>query len=268
MHHQIDALAHANRLRYLPPRQKLTFAIILFILGYSGTFLVRFLITIWLTIWIVIYGGIPLRIYLKLFLIPLGFWLMSVPALMINVTSSLHGNTSPSQVVLGITLGNLYFYVSAEGIKLGLEVLSRIIALTSCLYFLLLTTTITEIIRILKQSGFPILIADLILLMYRFIFILDATTEELLTAQKSRLGYRNWRFSIKSLGILLGQLFVKTLDNYRQISLGLTSRGFNGQLKLWYSSSRYQSNLRYTVEAFSGCLLLIIYTGWYYVNGI
>lgn len=267
MHHQIDSLAYTNKLRYLQPKHKLIFAIILFVLGYLGTFLVQLLITIWLSLWIVIYAGIPLRIYLKLLLIPLGFLLMSLPALMINITSMTNLTISNSQIELGITIRNFYIYLSSQGIEQGLELLSRMIALTSCMYFILLTTPFMEILRVLKYLGFPTLVIDLLGLMYRFIFILAATAEELLTAQKSRLGYRTWRIGIKSFGILAGQLLAKTLENYRQISLGLTSRGFNGQVKLWYSD-RYQPNLRYTLEAFSGCLILLIYTGWHYVNGI
>jgi cobalt/nickel transport system permease protein len=62
---------------------------------------------------------------------------------------------------------------------------------------------------------------------------------------------------MKSIGILGGQLFQRTLNNYRQISISLEARGFQGSLKM--SSSRsYQSQRRYIFEALFGCSLLII----------
>ncbi|WP_411053578.1 CbiQ family ECF transporter T component, partial [Tritonibacter sp. SIMBA_163] len=82
----------------------------------------------------------------------------------------------------------------------------RAIALTSCLYFILFTVPFVEIIRVLRDFRCPPLITELLVLMYRFIFVLTDTVMEILTAQQSRLGYGNWRVGMRSLSLLIGQL--------------------------------------------------------------
>ena len=59
--------------------------------------------------------------------------------------------------------------------------------------------------------------------MYRFIFSLLAIADELWIAQNSRCGYRTWNRGMHSLGILIGQLLQRTLENYRHVSLSLAS---------------------------------------------
>jgi cobalt/nickel transport system permease protein len=103
--------------------------------------------------------------------------------------------------------------------------------------------------------------------MYRFIFVLTATASELLTAQQSRLGYGDWRSGLRSLSLVVVQLLRRTLENYRQISLGLTSRGFKGELRVWHAR-RYKSSRRYGSEAIGGYCLLLILVGLHYANGI
>jgi cobalt/nickel transport system permease protein len=92
--------------------------------------------------------------------------------------------------------------------------------------------------------------------MYRFIFILLKTANELLTAQNSRGGYSNWHTSMKSLALLIGQLLQRTLQQYSQFSLGLQARGFSGELRFWHPR-RYRPSPRYIIEAICGCVLLI-----------
>lgn len=260
MHHQIDSLAYTNKLRYLPPEHKLLFTVVVFALGYVSSNSVQVALAFWLTIWTVIYAGIPLTIYLKMQAIPLSFFLSSVPALVVSgvwVQNMAQIQTDSWQ---GITIGSLYLYLSKQGMSQTGELFTRVMALTSCMYFLLFTTPLFEILRILQKLGCPSLITEILGLMYRFIFVLTDTATELLTAQQARLGYRTWRIGMKSLGLLVSQLLWRTLENYRQISLGLASRGFTGEIRVWHSR-RYKPNPRYTLEAIIGCLALLIIVG-------
>lgn len=266
MHHQIDSLAYTNRLRYLPSEHKLGFAALLFGLGYLTTVPVQVAIALWLAVWIIGYARIPASIYSKLLAIPLLFWLTSVPALIVGGASLQDVSAVQGDIWQGITVGNIYLYLSKQGMQQVVTILARSLALTSCMYFILLTVPFIEVLRILRQLGCPPLITELLALMYRFIFVLTGTVSELITAQQSRGGYGSWRTSMKSLGILVGQLLEQTLVNYRQVALGLTSRGFNGHLRVLYTC-RHQPNSRYTLEAVGGSILLAIATGWHYVYG-
>ena len=259
MSHLIDSLAYKNRLRWLPPNHKLLLAIVLLILSLISPWLVQLLIGFWLTIAITIYAGIPQRTYLRLLSLPLGFSLISLPAFLISGVPWDKKSIIQQDIWqgMGFYLGYLYLYISQTGMEQVGFLFPRIWAMTNCLYFLILTTPFIEILQVFRQWRCPILLTDLLLLMYRFIFSLLEVAQEIWTAQNSRCGYQSWSRGMKSIGILGGQLFQRTLNNYRQISISLEARGFQGSLKM--SSSRsYQSQRRYIFEALFGCILLII----------
>ena len=259
MNHQIDSLAYTNSLRGLPPSHKLSFAIALLILSLVSHAAVQLSIALWLTVWIVVYAGIPAKLYLRLLSVPLVFLLTSLPALamggiQLNQIQAIHSDIWQGW---GISIGNFYLYVSRTGLYQVSLLFPRTLASTSCMYFILLTVPFTETLQILRKLRFPPLLTELLLLMYRFIFSLLAIADELWTAQNSRCGYRTWKRGMHSLGILIGQLLLRTLENYRQVSLTLASRGFNGELRVW-NSYPYKPSRRYTFEAVFGCTVLTL----------
>ncbi|WP_414564174.1 MULTISPECIES: cobalt ECF transporter T component CbiQ [unclassified Anabaena] len=253
---QIDTLAYTNRLRWLAPEQKLLLAIALLIITALAHPPVQILIAIWISTWTVIYAKIPIQVYVKLIYIATIFWLTSLPALVINGIHINHLNLIKDDAIMGLNIGSYYLYISQHGIEQGTTIFTRAIASLACLYFVMLTIPFTELLQTLRRYGFPILFTDILLLMYRFIFVLLNTARELWIAQQSRNGYRNFTIGIKSLSLLIGQLFKRTLENYRQISLSLASRGFNGEFQVWHSH-RYHLSKRYAIEAIFGCLILI-----------
>lgn len=259
----LDALAQTNGLRALPPEQKLGFAAALFLLAYGAPIFVQVLIALWLFLWVVQYAQIPASIYLRLLSLPLGFFLLGLPAWVIGAGKVDQLATFRNDILWGAPIGSFYVYLSQQGLEQSRGIFFRSLALTSCLYFLLLTVPLWEIIRLLGRWGCPALLTELMTLMYRFIGVLGDTASQLLAAQQSRLGYGTWRRSLGSLSLLAGQLLQRTLMNYREISLGLASRGYTGELKFW-SQRRYQASFRYSAEAVGGYLLLLGLTGWHY----
>jgi len=259
MNHQIDSLAYTNRLRGLPPSHKLFFAIALLILSLVSGAIVQLSIALWLAVWIVVYAGIPGKLYLRLLSLPLMFLLTSLPALAMAAVelSQIQEIQWDIWQGWGLRTGTFYLYVSRTGIYQVSLLLARAFASTSCMYFILLTVPFTEILQILRQLRCPELVTELLLLMYRFIFSLLAIADELWIAQNSRCGYRTWKRGMHSLSILIGQLLQRTLENYRQVSLSLASRGFNGKLRVW-NSYPYKPSRRYTLEAVFGCTVLTL----------
>lgn len=264
---QIDTLAYTNRLRQLPPEHKLLFATALLLLTYCTCAPIQLAIAVWLSVWTIIYAKIPASIYFRLLFIPIGFWLTSLPAFVISGVGVDHLAAVQADVWQGITWGDVYLYLSRHGIQQAGALAARAIASTTCIYFIMLTVPFTELLDILRRVGCPALLTELLLLMYRFIFVLLRTANEIWTAQQSRGGYCTWRLWMKSLGLLIGQLLRRTLENYRQVSQVLDSRGFTGDIRVWHSR-RYKPSRRYSLEAFFGCAFLVALTGWQYVVGV
>lgn len=257
MSHQIDSLAYTNHLRWLPPSHKLSFAIALLLLSLISHPIVQLLIGLWLMIWVIAYASIPAKFYFQLLALPLGFWLASLPAFVINWISYDALQSVQSDVWQGRGIGSFYLYISQTGLNQVVLLFTRAIATTSSMYFILLTTPFAEVVQILKQLRCPPLLVELLLLMYRFIFTLLAIADELWLAQNSRCGYRTWWRGMQSLGILIGQLLQRSLFSYRQVSLSLASRGFNGEFRVWRSCP-YQPSVRYILEAAVGCMGLLL----------
>ena len=257
MHKWLDNVSHNNALGKLPPEHKLGFALIVLIISLIAYPTVHIIIALWMSIWILIYGKISFKIYSKLLILAITFLLTSIPALLISVITISAKSNIYNDVILGFNLGNYYLYLSHEGLRQTTLIFSRTLATVSCFYFILLTTPFTEILKVLRNIGFPIILTELLLLMYRFILILLTTAQEIWIAQKSRNGYKNKKRWLYSLSLLISQLFHKTFEYYRQFLLSTKSRGFNGEFRV-YSSRNYQPSLRYLIEAIVGCIILVI----------
>ena len=256
MHLYIDTLAYTNRLRYLPPAHKLLFAIIPLFIAFISHAPVQLAVIIWMTIWTIGYARIPVGVYLKMIAGAGVFLLMSLPALMLNLTSISEMPAILSDRWIGIEWGNWYFYISHTGTQQALSILLRSLAGVCCLFFILLTIPFVEILQVLRRLGCPTLLTELLLLMYRFIFVLLQTADELWIAQQARNGHRSWSITMRSLTLLIGQLLQRTLERYRQYSFTLASRGFTGDFQVWHPQ-RTRPSRRYILEASLGCITLL-----------
>jgi cobalt/nickel transport system permease protein len=257
--HRIDALAHGNRLRLLPPGQKAGFAATVLLLALVAPPPVQLLISLWLMVWTVSYAGIPAGTYLPMLLLPLGFALSSLPAIVINGVGhdAFAGVQADawrglSQPVAGWTL-----YISKLGLSQALVLLTRSLAATSALFFLLLTTPFSELIQVLRKLRLPPLLLELMVHVYGFIFTLWAIVDEIAVAQHARSGYSSWRRSLKSLGLLIGQLLERSMASYRGLAMGLAARGFQGELRV-VSCVNHRPSPRHQAEAIGGCALLVV----------
>ncbi len=80
------------------------------------------------------------------------------------------------------------------------------LAAVSCLYFLTLTTPTLDTLGLLKKCHCPWIVIELMVLIYRFIFILLDLALAITTAQNSRLGNKNMRTGVKSMGQMLARV--------------------------------------------------------------
>lgn len=259
MHLWIDNLSHNNQLRQLPPDHKLLFAVVVLLIALVAPSSVQIAIALWMSVWIVVYARIPGKIYLRLFGVAIGFWLTSIPALLISGVAVTQKDLIQADADFGLTIGSYYLYLSHQGLIQAALIFTRTISTVSCLYFVLFTTPFTELLQVLRRIGCPVILTELMLLMYRFIFILLTTAGELWVSQHSRNGYRTRKRWFYSLSLLISQLFQKTMEHYRQFVLSTAARGFNGEFRVW-SSQKYYPSQRYIFEAVLGCFILIIFS--------
>lgn len=261
MNLKIDTLAYNNRLRKLPPEQKLIFALGVELIALVAHAPTQLFIIVWMGIWTVVYAGIPLKVYLKLITFASFFVLTSLPALLFNLVSNNQMNLAQADQWDGISLGKWYLYISRSGGEQAIVVSLRSLACVSCLFFILCTVPFIELLQTLRRLKVPVILTELLLLMYHFVFILLKTAYELGLAQQARGGYRTKGLAMRSVSLLIGQLMQRTLQGYHQFSMGVASRGFAGEFQVWTGPPMRYSK-RYALEAILGCTCLLGMEWW------
>ena len=256
MHIQLDTLAYSNRLRHLPPAQKLWFALTVLLLALVAHYPIQTLIFIWMSGWSVVYAGIPWRIYGSMILGVMTFLITSLPALAIEYAGTISPDIQ-SDVLSQLAVWGGHIYLSRQGSIHAIEVVIRSLASTSALFFIVLTIPAIDLATTAHKIGCPQILIELALLVYRFIFLLADTAQKIVTAQVSRGGYRINRLRIYSLNLLVRQLIQRTASRYQQLTLGVTARGFQQEFRFWQPQN-YEYSPRYARESIIGCVILII----------
>jgi cobalt/nickel transport system permease protein len=249
---QLDALAYGNRLRTLAPSQKLWFALVLMLIVMFVHPPIQLAIGLWMLVWTVVYAGIPWLVYFKMILGVLSFLLTSLLAIVFNFAP-----VAPVDAVWHLSLGGGQIYLSMGGIRQVTEIFIRSLASTTTLFFIVLTVPFAELAVVLDQTPLPKILTELLLLCYRFIFLLAEVAQSMAIAQQSRGGYRTRRLALRSVSLLIRQLIQRTAQRYQQIALAIKARGFNQEFRFWQSQP-YQYSWRYGLESIIGCILLVI----------
>lgn len=257
----LDSFSHQNRLRHLSPVHKLLFGIMLLVLAITGHALVQMIVFFWMGLWVVGYARIPLRHYLFFFLLPLAFFAAGLPALLIDVSAQGRDTFLADGHVVAWAIGAYRFSVSPAAIQQVLELFCRTLASLACFSFILFTIPFSEILLVMKRVGIPALVTDLLMIMYRFIFVLLETSAQLLLAQRSRGGHRGFRASLRDMGLLATQLFVRSMHRYEMLYRGMAARGMSEQFQVQSLGAHIRSP-RYEWESAIGCLVLAGIEWW------
>lgn len=220
----IDKLCYHSKLRYMNTGEKFSFSLItLLFCVISRSLLVAAIVFTVNGILTVKMGGIPFFRYRKLMRIPLVFLLLSTATIFVNF----------SKVPLdafAIPVGEIYITGSYQSLRFGIQLIATALASVSCLYFLSLNTPMTDIMDFLRRIHCPVIIAELMLLIYRFIFVLLDTASAITTAQHSRLGNKNFRTSIKSFGALGASLFIRAMKKSNALYDAMEARCYDGRI--------------------------------------
>ena len=168
---------------------------------------------------------IPVRVYAKLLIIPLFFLGVGVLSLVIHI--------HPENALYGFSFFDMRWGINREGLSGAWFLFVKSMGAVSCLYFMILTVPFTEIINISRKMKIPILFLEIVILVYKFFFIIMETMNQIYVSQNSRLGYRNYKTGFKSTGKLATSLFVISLKRYEDMYSALESRCFTGDFHFY-----------------------------------
>jgi cobalt/nickel transport system permease protein len=222
----LDDYALASHLRQRNNWLKLTVVLFGLLVGVSATSPIPpFFIAVCMSLATVGLGKMPLKLYVKLLLAPMGFATIGV---LIIAFSSGSGPEMLTFKLLGYPL-----VVRIDGFELAMLVLLRSISGMSCLYFLALTTPMIELFAVLKATRLPESVIELSMLIYRYIFVFLDMALSIRYAQTVRLGYSSFRRSIHSMGMLASTLFIRSWEQGDKLFLAMNSRCYDGKMTIF-----------------------------------
>ncbi len=221
MHEMLEDLARGNGLRETAPWLKLLLGVASILLCVSSPGpIAPLLVAASMSAAILLLAKIPARFYARLLLLPVSFAVMGIIVILF---------VTGSGMVL-IEVPGLPLAVTTDGANLAILVLARVFGGMCSLYFIALTTPMTEVFDLLHRLRVPTVLIDLAMLTYRFIFILIDEAGEIYRSQVMRLGYGRFRESVNSLGMLAGALFIRTWESGEALVMAMDARCYDGVL--------------------------------------
>lgn len=249
--------AYTNRLCNIPPEQKVVFAGGTLLFALLAQPLVQGLVFLWMSVLLMLYARIPWKTYGVMLVWPCAFLLPGLLPMTVSWTSAVDLAVVEDEVLAGWRWGAYWIYVSRAGVAEALATAVRAVAATSCLYFVLLTVPFGQLLQVLRRWRMPVLVTELLLVMFRSVFVLLWTAGQIRMAQLSRGGNRGFRHGMRDLGRLIVRLFVRVREHTNQWSLGLLSRGYGGQLHV-VGLSRGTTSPGFVAAAAAGWTALLL----------
>ncbi len=216
VHAHLNDIAFTNRWRHRNPWEKVLFG--------GGFLLVAMLVPPWpwclaiaaiVTLAATAGARIPVRSWLTVLAIPVSFATMTAVGIAVDA---------------GGPASHLLLRVDWSAVPLAAGLLVRSIAAVCCLAFIGWTTPLMELIPVFGKAGIPPVLVDLALTIYRFLFVMATTLNEMRRAQSWRLGKATFEARMRALSMLAGGLFVRCVDRVRRLEEGMEARGYEGRL--------------------------------------
>jgi cobalt/nickel transport system permease protein len=122
--------------------------------------------------------------------------------------------------------------VSLYGLVAGLLLLAKGLAIVALMLVLLATAPLDVTLKAAHALRVPGLLVQLVLLTYRYIFVVGQELARLRVALRTR-GYRNRvsRHSYRTIGNVTGSLLVRSYERAERVGQAMRCRGFDGRFR-------------------------------------
>lgn len=152
------------------------------------------------------------------------------------------------------------FFIGSVGISRGwisfISILLRGLMAMQAILILIDSCGFLGICRGLRKMHVPSFLTDQLQFVYRYMSVLMLEAIAMKRARESR-GFGRKSFPIKLWGVMIGQLFLRSVERSERINRAMLARGFNGTLPSIYDSVRH--------PGFRDYLYLIVWTSLFAV---
>lgn len=222
----IDRLCYASRLRRKNGTVKFAYSVLTLLICAVGRSPAAAGVTLLVNAYLTVKkSGVPLKKYLHYLFLPLIFLIFSTLAILFHISKA-------PMDLFSIPIGSRYLTGSRAGMVYALQLILTALASVSCLYFLSMTTPMPDILNVLHRLHCPEILGELMLLIYRYIFVLLETAGNIKISQQSRLGNKDYVTSLKSFGALGSVLMIRAVSRSKALYDAMEARCYDGTIRV------------------------------------
>lgn len=224
----IDAFAYGNRLRPVAASEKLLLAagLVAVAIGFKSVAVSAAIVIVVAAI-LHVRAGIGVRDFWRFLWLPAGFIVVGVVPMAIEVV-----DPSTPGVLGSTTVGPWTLGVTSRGAALAGAILASSFGSVAGSLFLALTTPMVDLTDQLRRWRVPALLVEVMMLVYRFIFVLLETATAMHVAQQVRLGHSSRERWLRSIGMLTSNLYLRSQRRADLLFTALSCRGYTGELRV------------------------------------
>lgn len=249
-----DALAYNSELKNVNPILKTLFSLICVLLCINAKDIIISLVVIFSMLYIICrLGKIPFCSVINLIKSQFVFLLISCSIILIECLKS------PIGIFQLKIMNSLWLCITKESLLLSSTIFFQALGAMTCIYFLALTTTLSQLIYVLHKFHIPKLIIELMYLIYRYLFVLLNVQQKMTASACSRLGYNGIKHSLHSSALISGGVLA---SSFRRCSANLDSmesRCYEGELVfLTHTPKLLPRHILFTVGYITLLIFLIL----------
>lgn len=227
-HIQMDALAYSSRMLHWPPLGKLLLVIVVLIVNIMTDSVI--------TAFAVMALGLILMAYSTNMRIPFILAVFIAEAILILIVAcgiiSINGDTSQPCIWSADFLW-MDFYMTADSFNQAWLVMIRAIAGITMMMAFATSTPIPHLAQALRQIRIPDEICEIVVLIYRYAFLLLERLDTMWSAASSRLGFSGFRHTMKTTASIAVGIFTSSMNLADKAQVSLECRGYRGYFPIW-----------------------------------
>ena len=227
-HIQMDALAYSSRMLHWPPLGKLLLVIAVLIVNIMTDSVI--------TAFAVMALGLILMAYSTNMRIPfiLGVFIAEAILILIVACGIISINGDPSQPsIWSAQFLWLDFHMTANSFNEAWLVMIRAIAGITMMMAFATSTPIPHLAQALRQIHVPDEICEIVVLIYRYAFLLLERLDTMWSAASSRLGFSGFKRTMRTTASIAVGIFTSSMNLADKAQVSLECRGYRGYFPIW-----------------------------------
>lgn len=227
-HIQMDALAYSSRMLNWAPLGKLLLVIVVLIANVMTDSVV--------TTFAVLAIGLVLMAYSTNMRIPFMLAVAIGEAILILIVAcgiiSINGDPSEPCIWHADFLW-LDLYMTADSFNQAWLVMIRAVAGITVMMAFATSTPIPHLAQALRQIRIPDEICEIVVLIYRYAFLLLERMDTMWSAANSRLGFTGFKRSMRTIASIAVGIFTSSMNLADKAQVSLDCRGYRGYFPIW-----------------------------------